>query len=291
MACPPSSPTQTTPTSAPAAAIAKGSKDVLKINDYVGLHPSLAPLKAMYDDGHLGIVQGVGYPNPNRSHFRATDIWSSAQPDREAVTSGWVGRYFDNACPGCRPPRRHVDRQRACRWRCKASASIPLSIERPEAYRYQGARTATSLREAEQRHGSAPSTQPGVLLLPNTDGRDDQVPQEGRDHPGQPARLPRAHRHGRPGEQRRDPPLGQQPLASAANVPRQSELGQRLQTVAAMISGNGCRRASTTSAWAASTPTPNRQPRHDRLMDADGRRALARSGPTSSGPATRTASA
>jgi uncharacterized protein (DUF1501 family) len=49
-------------------------KTVLKINDYVGLHPNMAPLKQMYDDGHLGIVQGVGYPNPNRSHFRSTDI-------------------------------------------------------------------------------------------------------------------------------------------------------------------------------------------------------------------------
>src|SRR5262249_16207977 len=54
-------------------AIGMDGKSVLKINDYVGLHPNLSPLKAMYDDGNLGIIQGVGYPNPNRSHFRATD--------------------------------------------------------------------------------------------------------------------------------------------------------------------------------------------------------------------------
>lgn len=78
-------------------------KSVLKINNYLGLHPNLAPLKQMYDDGQLGIVQGVGYPNPSRSHFRSTDIWASGQPDRDVVSSGWVGRYFDNACPGCDP--------------------------------------------------------------------------------------------------------------------------------------------------------------------------------------------
>ena len=44
---------------------------------------ALTGLKSLYDDGHLGIVQGVGYPNPNRSHFRATDIWESAQPDAD----------------------------------------------------------------------------------------------------------------------------------------------------------------------------------------------------------------
>src|SRR5512137_330954 len=47
---------------------------VLKINDEVGLHPSLAGFKGLYDAGQLSIVQGVGYPNPNRSHFRSTEI-------------------------------------------------------------------------------------------------------------------------------------------------------------------------------------------------------------------------
>ncbi len=83
--------------------IGMDSKTVLKINDYLGLHPNLAPLKALYDDGHLGIINGVGYPNPNRSHFRATDIWESGQPEKDIVTSGWIGRYFDNTCPGCDP--------------------------------------------------------------------------------------------------------------------------------------------------------------------------------------------
>src|SRR5256884_2399145 len=76
---------------------------VLKIDDYLGLHPNLAALKKLYDQGMMSIVQGVGYPNPNRSHFRSMDIWHSAQPDKEVVTTGWLGRYFDNTCKGADP--------------------------------------------------------------------------------------------------------------------------------------------------------------------------------------------
>src|SRR6266545_2050681 len=76
-------------------AIHHEEKTVLKVNDYIGLHPNLGPLKELYDDGRLSIVQGVGYPNPNRSHFRSMDIWHSASPDKDVVTEGWLGRYFD----------------------------------------------------------------------------------------------------------------------------------------------------------------------------------------------------
>ncbi len=64
----------------------------------VGLHPALTGLKGLYDDGLLSIVQGVGYPNPNRSHFKSMDIWHTA--DTSGRGSGWLGRYIDNACHG-----------------------------------------------------------------------------------------------------------------------------------------------------------------------------------------------
>src|SRR5215813_1536013 len=52
---------------------------VLKLNDALGLHPGLTGFKELFDAGHLSIVQGVGYPNPNRSHFRSTEIWQTAR--------------------------------------------------------------------------------------------------------------------------------------------------------------------------------------------------------------------
>ena len=70
--------------------------DVLRIDGAVGLNPALAPLKAMYDKGSVAIVQGAGYPNPDHSHFRSTEIWQTAVPESYATT-GWLGRYLDAA--------------------------------------------------------------------------------------------------------------------------------------------------------------------------------------------------
>ena len=74
--------------------------DVLRIDDHHGLHPSLQPFRAMLDAGTLGVVQNVGYPNPNRSHFRSTEIWETASESEDYLPSGWIGRFFDNACDG-----------------------------------------------------------------------------------------------------------------------------------------------------------------------------------------------
>jgi uncharacterized protein (DUF1501 family) len=85
----------------PTLAIAQG--DVLPMSDAVGLNPSLSALKPLYDGGALAIIQGVGYPNPNRSHFRSTDIWTTAEPDTNGTT-GWLGRYIDAQCCGTAAP-------------------------------------------------------------------------------------------------------------------------------------------------------------------------------------------
>jgi uncharacterized protein (DUF1501 family) len=68
---------------------------VLKIDNYLGLHPAMKGFKDLYDEGLLAIVQGVGYDNPNRSHFRSMDIWHSARPDAEYTQDGWLGRGLD----------------------------------------------------------------------------------------------------------------------------------------------------------------------------------------------------
>ena len=77
--------------------------DVLKLNDDIGLHGALKGFKDLYDGGELSIVQGVGYPNPNRSHFRSTEIWQTASDSEQIEKYGWLGRYFDNDCAGADP--------------------------------------------------------------------------------------------------------------------------------------------------------------------------------------------
>lgn len=72
--------------------------DVLGIDGDMGLHPALSGIKGLYDDGLATVVQGVGYPNPNRSHFKSMDIWQTA--DAEGSGDGWLGRYIDSQCVG-----------------------------------------------------------------------------------------------------------------------------------------------------------------------------------------------
>ena len=99
----------------PRLAIAKAQ--ALHLADGVGLHPALAGVKDLFDDGRLSIIQGVGYPNPNRSHFRSMEIWQTASDADRAEQYGWLGRFFDNQCAGL-----------------DASAGVAIGNEAPQAF-------------------------------------------------------------------------------------------------------------------------------------------------------------
>jgi len=79
-------------------------EDALLLTDEVGLNPALAAFKDLYDEGSLGILNNVGYPNPDRSHFRSMDIWQTASNSNEYINNGWLGRYLDAQCSGCDKP-------------------------------------------------------------------------------------------------------------------------------------------------------------------------------------------
>ena len=68
---------------------------LIDINGELGLNENLSSLKVLYDKGYLSIINNVGYPNPNRSHFRSTDIWHTASDASEYLDSGWMGRFID----------------------------------------------------------------------------------------------------------------------------------------------------------------------------------------------------
>ncbi len=81
----------------------------LSLTDEAGIHPSLQTFKALFDDGCLSILNSVGYPNPDRSHFRSMDIWHSASNSNEYLTTGWLGKYLDAQCKGCNMPTQAVE--------------------------------------------------------------------------------------------------------------------------------------------------------------------------------------
>ena len=76
--------------------IGVAQSDVLAIDNQLGFNPNMKSLKGMYDKGMVAVVQGVGYPNPDHSHFRSTEIWQTAAPEKYEHT-GWLGRYLDSA--------------------------------------------------------------------------------------------------------------------------------------------------------------------------------------------------
>ncbi len=111
------------------------ANDVLKLDDNIGLHPSLTGFKGLYDSGNLAVIQGIGYPNPNRSHFRSTEIWQTASDSETFEQYGWLGRYFDNACAGC-DPTVGVNIGRQMPQAFAAKKPVGVSLENPQGYRY-----------------------------------------------------------------------------------------------------------------------------------------------------------
>ena len=73
-------------------------EEVLAIDNNVGFHPSMAPIKGLYDQGKVAVIQGIGYPNPIRSHFRSMDIWHTAAPEKMGM-DGWLGRAIGDMDP------------------------------------------------------------------------------------------------------------------------------------------------------------------------------------------------
>lgn len=110
-------------------------KRISRINDEIGFHESLTGFKELFDAGELSVIQGVGYPNPNRSHFVSTDIWLTAADSDKVESSGWLGRYFDNTCSGCEPTVAvNIGRQMPRAFQAKHPVGV--SLESPQSYRF-----------------------------------------------------------------------------------------------------------------------------------------------------------
>lgn len=114
--------------------IRKSEQDVLRLNDHLGLNNAMPWLGTQLSEGAAGIIQGVGYPNPNRSHFVSTSIWETADPTNRSNT-GWLGRYFDHACQGS-DPTVGISFNRSQPESFGALRNPGVSINTPELYRW-----------------------------------------------------------------------------------------------------------------------------------------------------------
>lgn len=103
----------------------------LSLTDEAGLHPSLTAFKELYDEGSLGIFNSVGYPNPDKSHFRSMDIWHTASNSNEYWNTGWVGRYLDAQCKGCDKPTQALEIDDVLSLALKGEAVKGIAVEDP----------------------------------------------------------------------------------------------------------------------------------------------------------------
>ena len=145
-------------------------QNLIRLTDEIGLHPGLKPFKALYDDGRLAVIQGVGYPNPNRSHFRSMEIWHTADPAGPGPRTGWLGRLFDSECPSCGPTAGIAMLGAEMPLALQGTAGRAVVLESPEAVGFHALQGA-GLEEAEafrQLMQPVPGEEPTVDFLAHT---------------------------------------------------------------------------------------------------------------------------
>ncbi len=131
-----------------------GSK-ALRLTDEAGLHPVLEAFKGFYDEGSLGIINSVGYPNPDRSHFRSMDIWQTASHSHEYLHTGWVGRYLDAQCRGCDKPTQAIEIDDVLSPALKGNQVNGMALKDPR--RLFGTANEKFFRDVAKQHGGKTS--------------------------------------------------------------------------------------------------------------------------------------
>jgi len=105
---------------------------VLKVNAEMGFHPAMSGMKELYEAGDLCIINNVGYPNPDHSHFRSMDIWTTASGSDKYLDSGWLGRYLDTSCAGCNNAHVAIEVDETLGKAMKGKMIKGLAINNPE---------------------------------------------------------------------------------------------------------------------------------------------------------------
>lgn len=148
------------------------AKTVLPIDNTVGFNPNLKGIKALYDQGKVAVVQGVGYPNPSLSHFQGTSIWETADPTGQATT-GWLGRYMDAELAGEDNPLSAVAIGATLPQTLLSQRAPVTSIESVKTYRFLVERSnAQTILQAYQRiYSRDEATAPAYLNLIRAAGR------------------------------------------------------------------------------------------------------------------------
>src|SRR6476469_5496685 len=179
--------------------------NALSITDEMGLHPALNCFANAFHDGSLGILNSVGYPNPDRSHFRSMDIWQTGSNSNEYLNSGWIGRYLDAQCSGCERPTQALEVDDVLSLALKGANMNGLACKDPR--RLFGTANEKFFKEVAKTHGDHDDEKPVEYLyktMAETISSADYIFKQSRLHP------------------------------TTANYPN-TELGKNLKTIASLI--------------------------------------------------------
>jgi len=215
----------------PRLGIAKDA--AVKLNDETGLHPALTAFRSFYDDGYLGILNSVGYPNPDRSHFRSMDIWHTASASSDYINTGWIGRYLDAQCSGCDKPTQALEVDDVLSLALKGEKSKGLAFRDPR--RLYGTSQEKFFKDISAAHHSQEETVDYLYkTMAETISSADYIFKQSRLHP------------------------------SSATYPS-TQIGQNLKTVASLIFSDINTRVYYLSIGSFDTHV-NQQPQQDRLF-------------------------
>lgn len=114
--------------------LAVAPNKVLKLTDDLGFNPAMEGLHSLYDQGLMSVINNVGYPNPDRSHFRSMDIWHTASNADENWETGWLGRYLDTACQQCESPHSAIQVDDNLGLVMKGERLNGLALSNPKAF-------------------------------------------------------------------------------------------------------------------------------------------------------------
>ncbi|MCC6286673.1 MAG: DUF1501 domain-containing protein [Chitinophagaceae bacterium] len=126
--------------------------EALAITDEVGLHPALTGLQELFHDGSMGIINSVGYPNPDRSHFRSMDIWHAASQSEQYWNTGWIGRYLDAQCRHCDKPTQAIEMDDILSLALKGKDMNGIAVKDPK--RLYGTSNEKFFKDVLQQHNT-----------------------------------------------------------------------------------------------------------------------------------------
>ena len=146
--------------------IAIKKNETLKLNSELGLHPAMQGFKNLFDNGQLSMINNVGYPEPDRSHFRSMDIWQTASHSNEYKSSGWLGRYLDTQCVQCEHPTQILEIDDTLSLALKGERLNGLAFK--DAKRLYATTTSSFIHQLAQQHHADEHTHDNASYLYKT---------------------------------------------------------------------------------------------------------------------------